>query len=153
MHLSRGGSRQKMTLLWQFSEDRLSPVTVVSFCPSKSKKRVTDETNSLFHVSPRRKNMATAGQLHFHHEEGEQTPQWAERTSHDYGRAGTESTSLNFLGGGGGSWSQLQVLFSLFTLVLVCLKVKMSSLISENAFMSVLLKYFNFYTDYDQPVV
>lgn len=29
----------------------------------------------------------------------------------------------------------------------------MSSLISENAFMSVLLKYFNLYTDYDQPVV
>lgn len=69
----------------------------------------------------------TTSPLCLHHVEGEQTDLWSGCTSHDYNKAVMVNTSAQFLGAPD-SWHRLQVLFCLFTLVSVCLKLVISSI-------------------------
>lgn len=69
----------------------------------------------------------TTSPLCLHHVEGEQADLWSECTSHDYNKAVMVNTGSLFLGAPD-SWHRLKVLFCLFTLVLVCLKLVISSI-------------------------
>lgn len=124
--------RQEMSVLWSSLVHRASltyrshpicSVTVIS-C------RASCCTSTYLHAPThqvKETERTTTSPLWLHHVEGEQTDLWSGCTSHDHNKAVMMNTSAQFLGASD-SWHRLQVLFCLFTLVPVCLKLVISSI-------------------------
>lgn len=127
--------RQEMSVLWgslvchaslTYRAHPICSVTVISCRASRC-------TSAILHApthqvkGKKETERTTTSPLCLHHVEGEQTHLWSGCTSHDYNKAVMVNTGSLFLGAPD-SWHRLKVLFCLFTLVLVCLKLVISSI-------------------------
>lgn len=127
--------RQEMSVLWSFLVRHASltyrshPICSVTVISCRASCYMSAYLHAPTHQVKGKKETerTTTSLLCLHHVEGEQTDLWSGSTSHDYNKAVMVNTSSQFLGAPD-SWHRLQVLFCLFMLVLVCLKLVISSI-------------------------